>query len=269
VVVRLLGIFTLAVLLTCLTACSPETRNDGRSADGGGRSGTQHQATTDATERDTEDDAETNSPDASTWDYVALGDSLAAGVGARRGYVDLYADHLRNGTGARVELTNLGVSGQTSPQLLRALRNNPSMRKALRGAEVVTFNIGINDLGQARGSYDAGTCGGAQGERCLHTAVGELDDNWDAITEEILSLTSPDKTLIRTVGLGYTPRAGRDFEPYLKQVNRNIAKSADENDIPYTEISLGDKGLGPDGLHPNESGYEEIANELEELGVRN
>ena len=229
-----------------------------------------HQATTGATERDTEDGSVANPPDdADTWNYVALGDSLAAGVGARRGYVDRYADHLRDDTGARVELTNLGVSGQTSPQLLRALRNDPSTRRALRGAEVVTYNIGINDLGQARGSYEAGTCGGAQGERCLHVAVGKLDENWDAITGEILNLSSPDETIIRTVGLGYTPQAGRAFEPYLKQVNHNIATSAHESGIPYAEVSLGDKGLGPDGLHPDESGYEKIANELDELGVGN
>jgi lysophospholipase L1-like esterase len=99
--------------------------------------------------------------------------------------------------------------------------------------------------------------------------VGELDENWDAITREILSLISSDETIIRTVGLGYTPHAGKTFEPYVKQVNRNIATSSDESNIPYAEVSLGDKGLGPDGLHPNESGYEEIANELDELGVRN
>jgi lysophospholipase L1-like esterase len=227
------------------------------------------QATTEATIRDTEDDAVASLPDdADTWNYVALGDSLAAGVGARRGYVDRYADHLRIDTGIRVELTNLGISGQTSPQLLRALRNDPSTRRALRGAEVVTYNIGINDLGQARDSYDAGTCGGAQGKRCLHAAVMELDENWNAITEEILTL-SPDETIIRTVGLGYTPHASRTFEPYLKQVNRNIAISADESNIPYAEVSLGDKGLGPDGLHPDNSGYEKIANGIEELGVRN
>ena len=221
-----------------------------------------HQATTDATERNTEDDAD-------TWNYVALGDSLAAGVGARQGYVDRYAEYLRDDTGARVELTNLGVSGQTSPQLLRALRNDPSTRRALRGAEVVTYNIGINDLGQAWGSYEAETCGGAQGERCLHAVVVELDENWNAITGEILSLSSPDKTIIRTVGLGYTPHAGRVIEPYLKQVNHNIATSSDESGIPYAEASLGEKGLGLDGLHPDESGYEEIADGLEELGIRN
>jgi lysophospholipase L1-like esterase len=267
--VKHLGIFTLAVLLACLTACSSETRNSGRSADGGTRASTEHRATTDASESGAEDDAEATSPDTSTWDYVALGDSLAAGVGARRGYVDRYADHLRNDTGARVELTNLGVSGQTSPQLLRALRNDPSMRKALRGADVVTYNIGINDLGQASASYEADTCGGAQGERCLHAAVAELDKNWNAITAGILSLSSPDKTIIRTVGLGYTPHAGRTFEPYLKQVNRNIATSADESNIPYTEVSLGDKGLGPDGLHPDESGYKKIADKLRKLGIKN
>jgi lysophospholipase L1-like esterase len=228
-----------------------------------------HQATADATKRDTEEGTVASPSDAAdTWDYVALGDSLAAGVGARQGYVDRYAEYLREDTGVRVELTNLGVSGQTSPQLLRTLRNDPSTRRALRGAEVVTYNIGINDLGQASGSYDAGTCGGAQGERCLHAAVGELDENWDAITEEILNL-SPDETIIRTVGLGYTPQAGRVIEPYLKQVNHNIAVSADESGIPYVEVSLGEKGLGPDRLHPDESGYKEIADELDELGVRN
>jgi len=36
------------------------------------------------------------------------------GVGARRGYVDRYADHLRSDTGARVRVINLGQSGQMS-----------------------------------------------------------------------------------------------------------------------------------------------------------
>ncbi len=263
--VRLLGIVALVFLFAGLTACSSESRDGGRDGDGGGGAGTEHQATTETTERE----AEASSPeDADIWNYVALGDSLAEGVGARRGYVDMYADHLREETGARVELDNLGVSGQTSSQLLHAVRNDPSMRRALRGAEVVTYNIGINDLGQAWGFYDAETCGGAQGERCLHAAVGDLDDNWKDITVEILSLTK-EETVIRTAGLGYTPRAGKVAEPYLKRVNRNIATSSDENGIPYAELSLGEKGLSSDGLHPNESGYEKIATALEELGIQN
>jgi lysophospholipase L1-like esterase len=223
-----------------------------------------HREATHTYESDAEGNAEATSPDA-PWDYVALGDSLAAGVGARRGYVDRYAEYLRDDTGARVRLTNLGVSGQTSSQLLRSLEN-PSTRRALRGAEVVTYNIGINDLGRARGAHEAGTCGGAQGERCLRAAVEEFEGNWDEITREILSLRSPDETVILTTGLGYTPRAGRVFESYLKRANRHITASAAESSIPYAEVSLGNGGLGPDGLHPDDSGYEAIADRLQELG---
>ena len=265
---RLLGVVLLLILSTGLTACSQETETGGRSKNESPRPQAAHEATTDAPEAVAEGDTGATSPD-TAWDYVALGDSLAAGVGARRGYVDRYAEYLRDDTGARVELINLGVSGQTSPQLLRALRNDPSTRRALRGAEVVTYNIGINDLGQARASYEAGTCGGTRGERCLRAAVKQFASNWDAITREILTLRPPDETIIRTVGLGYTPQTGKTLEPYLKQANRHIATSAARNDIPYAKVSLGDEGLGSDGLHPDDSGYQAITDRLEELGVSN
>ena len=93
---------------------------------------------------------------------MALGDSLAAGVGAERGYVDRYAAHLRDDTGARVRVSNFGVSGQTSSELLDALRGDESLRRAIEGAEVVTFNIGINDLGRAGAAYEEGTAAAAK-----------------------------------------------------------------------------------------------------------
>lgn len=147
---RLLGITVLAFLLT---ACSSGTGNGEQNSGEGPGSGTAHRGTTDAPERATEGAASPAAPVA--WDYVALGDSLAAGVGARRGYVDRYAEHLRDDAGARVRVVNLVVSGQTSLQLLRALRNDPSTRRAVGGAEVTTFNIGINDLGGLRGDRRA------------------------------------------------------------------------------------------------------------------
>jgi len=200
------------------------------------------------------------------WDYVALGDSLAVGVGARQGYVTRYAEHLHRDTGARVKVVNLGVSGQTSAQLLHSLRHDPAMRKALGGAEVVTLNIGLNDLGQASGSYETGTCGGPQNEACLREAVNSVEEDWDAMIEEISSLRSTEDTVIRTVGLGYTPRVGKVFEPYVHEVTRHIATSASQEDIPYVEVRLGDEGISEDGLHPNDNGYRLIADRLAELG---
>jgi lysophospholipase L1-like esterase len=201
-----------------------------------------------------------------SWDYVALGDSLAAGVGAERGYVDRYAAHLRNDTGARVRISNLGVGGQTSSELLDALREDESMRRAIEGAEVVTFNIGLNDLGHAGAAYEEGTCGGEDGEDCLREAVEAIKDNWDAIATELLGLRSTGDTIIRTPGLGYTPRSEDDLEHYVSEVNRHIASTTRSKSVPYVEIPAGEIGMSPDGVHPNDAGYATIAARLRGLG---
>jgi lysophospholipase L1-like esterase len=247
----MLGLVVLATLLTSLVACSPVSEKETQRTGDDPRAGTAHREKTAA-------------PVA--WDYVALGDSLAVGVGANRGYVDRYTQHLRSDTGARVEVANLGVSGQTSSQLLATLRNDPSMRRAIGGAEVVTFNIGINDLGHASRSYENRSCGGAEDERCLREAVEVVAGNWDAIVGEILSLRSTEEAVIRTAGLGYTPRVDGVFEPYLAEVNRRIAASAADNGIPYAEVRLGGDGMSSDGVHPNDEGYKLIADKLRNLG---
>ncbi|MDQ3912549.1 MAG: SGNH/GDSL hydrolase family protein [Actinomycetota bacterium] len=218
------------------------------------------------------------------WNYTALGDSLAAGTGASyKGYVDRYADYLAADTGARVNVTNLGRNGQTSPELLYALSNDPSWRKAVKEADVVTVNVGINDLGRASQAYENGTCGGDDNQDCLRAAAETVEGEWTAITAELLSLRSTSDTVVRVAGLGYTPyldtgevpdsRRGDDelndfqiFEPYLDEVNRHIATTASSNGIPYAEVHL-DKGyIGPDGVHPTDEGYEVIAERLRELG---
>jgi lysophospholipase L1-like esterase len=197
---------------------------------------------------------------------VALGDSLAVGVGARRGYVDRYASYITADTGVRIDLVNLGRSGQTSSQLLHALRNDPAMRKALGTAEVITFNIGINDLGEAARAHANGTCGGGDDRRCLRAAVEEFEDNWSAIIAELLSLRSTEDAIIRTAGIGYTPRVGETFEPYIREVNRYIATTAAAHDIPYAQPYLKEEDMSSDGVHPNDRGYEVIADRLRELG---
>ncbi len=270
---RMIGLVVLAALLAGLAACSTVSEKGTQRTGERTRLGNTHQETTAAPGRtaaapalEGETMATTDAP--ASWDYVALGDSLAVGVGARRGYVDRYAEHLRSDTGARIEVVNLGRSGQTSSQLLYVLRHDPSVRRAISGAEIITFNIGINDLGHASRSYENRTCGGAHNERCLREAVEVVEGNWDAIIEEILGLRSTEEAIIRTAGLGYTLHVEGVYEPYLAEVNRHIvALSADER-IPYVEVHLGEDGLSPDGVHPNDEGYEAIANRLRELGYK-
>jgi lysophospholipase L1-like esterase len=267
---RCLGMVISAALLAGLAACSvagddvshrsdDETRRATTVAEG-------HAGA--ATAREDPDAGERTGAVAApaTWDYVALGDSLAAGLGAREGYVALYAAHIESDTGARVEVLNLGVSGQTSSELLHALRNDESMRRALAAAEVVTFNIGINDLGHAGEAYERGACGGDDGQGCLRAAVAELEENRDAIVAEILGLRSTRNTVIRTAGLGYTPRVAAIFEPYVARVDRHIAAASAEYHIPYAQPHLHDRHMSPDGVHPNDDGHEVIADGLRELG---
>jgi lysophospholipase L1-like esterase len=203
------------------------------------------------------------------WNYAALGDSLAAGTGAsNEGYVDRYAAYLEEDAGAQVNVTNLGRNGQTSSELLYTLRNDPSWRQTIRAADVVTVNIGLNDLGHAGEAYENGTCGGTDNQDCLRAVVETLKGNWNGIIAELLGLRSTSDTIIRAAGLGYTPHLDteEDFEPYLNEVNRHIATMASDNDIPYVEVHL-DKGyISQDGLHPNDEGYEVIAERLRELG---
>ena len=75
---------------------------------------------------------------------VALGDSITFGYPppSTTGFPDLI-------TGAR-NVEKFGGSGATSSQLLAAIQSNPKeFKRALKKADVITINIGSNDLMQA------------------------------------------------------------------------------------------------------------------------
>ncbi|MFB3167416.1 GDSL-type esterase/lipase family protein [Neobacillus sp. 179-C4.2 HS] len=88
------------------------------------------------------------------FDYVALGDSLAAGrtpfgVDAD-GYVDYLAGRFEQSQ-YNVELDNYGVSGYRTTNIMGELLNpaspkNKSLRESIQNAELVTIDIGANDL---------------------------------------------------------------------------------------------------------------------------
>jgi lysophospholipase L1-like esterase len=229
-----------------------------------------------------------------SWDYVALGDSLATGYGAFKGYVPRYDAYIETDTGVAVTRTNLGRNGWTSSQLLSALRNDPTFRRATREAEIVTWNIGGNDLRAARNSYKNGTCGGADNQDCLEASVAKLETNWDAITAEVLELRSTRPTIVRTMDI-YNPYVRTDiasdtwkndggmndfqvFNSYVYKANLHIATTSYAAGVPYAGVHLAFNGpygyedpkskgyLSFDGLHPNNTGHRVIAGELQKLG---
>jgi lysophospholipase L1-like esterase len=229
-----------------------------------------------------------------SWDYVALGDSLATGFGAFKGYVPRYDAYIETDTGVAVTRTNLGQNGWTSSQLLSALRTDPTFRRATREAEIVTWNIGGNDLRAARNTYKKGTCGGINNQNCLRAGVAKLKTNWTAITAEVLELRSTENTIVRTMDI-YNPYVRTDkvsdtwrndggmndfqvFKRYVDKVNYHIATTSSTRGIPYARVYLAFNGttgaedpkskgyLSFDGLHPKDTGHRIIAGELRKLG---
>jgi lysophospholipase L1-like esterase len=233
------------------------------------------------------DEQPTPTPPAVTvdWDYTALGDSLAFGAIAQRGYVPRYADFLRTDANARVTVVNLGIPGWTSADLLNALRNDLALRDRVMNAEVVTFDIGGNDLLGARRRFREGNCGGPANLDCFGATVTEFKQNWDAILAELLALRNPNTTILRTMDV-YNPFVAEQkalgiFEvlrTYLDEVNEHITSTSAQAGIPCARVYLAFNGpngdqdadaqglLSSDMVHPNDRGHEIIAEALRQLG---
>lgn len=81
--------------------------------------------------------------------FVALGDSLAAGQTPYGGFGPSYANYIADDfqkEHVHAMLTNDGVSGFTSEQLREAIRLNQKEQAQIHSANLITIDIGANDL---------------------------------------------------------------------------------------------------------------------------
>ncbi len=197
--------------------------------------------------------------------YVSLGDSLAVGVGAsdpaEKGYAPLYRDGLEAATGRPVELTQLGVSGETSESFIggypadsqlsraeEALRENP-------GA-TVTLSIGGNDLLDVAGGTDA--------ER--EAAIQSYGANLDYILKTLQGASDPGPEI--SVLALYNPAPGSFTDYWAGRLNAELRAVASENGVA---VASGDKAFAerkgrythhdryPWDIHPTDKGYEALA----------
>lgn len=83
---------------------------------------------------------------------VALGDSITFGYHLEPNQTQPSPQAFPNLIGnGMYSVTNLGVPGWTSADLLNAVKTNPVFKKSLKSADVITLDIGSNDLLQAAG----------------------------------------------------------------------------------------------------------------------
>lgn len=220
-----------------------------------------------------------------TLQYTAMGDSLAFGIlDTQGGYVIRYRNDVVSDTGFGISLINLGVNGAHSGDLLKSLTSDPVFRNNVAGAQVVTWDIGGDDLLHAINLFNQGTCGGTDNQDCMRAALSDFLTNWDAIVQQILALRSTNNTIVRTMDI-YNPFVVElmvkgeynTVEPYLDQANAHIAASAAANHIPMAQVHQAFNGvtgtddplskglLAPDGIHPNDAGHQVIAEALRAL----
>lgn len=227
-----------------------------------------------------------DAPTGAAVSYVALGDSLATGAGATTSYVAEYAAALETRTGTDIEVTNLAVNGWTSTDLLEAITGDETMRTAVAGADLVTVDIGANDLLGQLPYYASETCGGDDNLECLREAIVLVEAQWATILDEVIALRDGDATGIATIDLYQpfvgNPRVADDLDvlrPVMDDLNAVITEVARARDIPVAavhEAFHGPDGTGDptetflisvDGLHPSNAGHQAIAQELLELDV--
>jgi lysophospholipase L1-like esterase len=220
----------------------------------------------------------------STWDYVALGDSTPDGYGVSHSYVDYFAEFIEEDLGVQVEVHNFSRSGESTSTLLNRLRTNEDLHEALLEAEVVTIWTGWNDLGEPLAQYRSETCGGEDNLDCIREAVAALNTNIDAILDEILSLTSPQETLVRIADVGIPFVASWQNFGWFETLQRPcyevwreyLIEAAEQRGITvvYTYRVLngpnGDEKMDgiylSDGVHFNEAGQRLVARLHREVG---
>ena len=226
--------------------------------------------------------------------YLALGDSVAAGVGANppaeNGYVSVLHDILTDAPcgagqalGCRLELRNIASGGATTTTLIdeqlpvaeRLLTSRNSNPMPVDDVRLVTIDIGGNDV--LSGPVIA-ACSGGLTPQCLSMIAAQLatvDENYDEILSRLRAAAGPDTTI--AVMTYYNPLQAcflSEFVPLADLVLEGAGPTSPGlNDIIRAQAAahgavvaetgpvIGPNDLvgGRDCLHPDNSGHQDIA----------
>jgi lysophospholipase L1-like esterase len=183
--------------------------------------------------------------------YVALGDSTGAGVGASDGG---YVARLFKRTLAfqpESKLTNLCVSGATTEDVLReqlgvATRLKPNF---------VTVGVGINDISHG-------------------VDIELFSQNYSQILERLISESDAAIVVINIPDVSSAPRIPSPFRSeyhdHIVRFNQKLAEIAarhpvtvfDLYSVTHEQLSRHPEFFSGDGFHPSDKGYESWAEQM-------
>jgi len=197
--------------------------------------------------------------------YLAIGDSLTAGYGAPAGlgFVDRLQRMLERQLEEEVCVTNLGVNGLTTGDILERLRKDSRIARLAETAEIITLTAGGNDLLRAAEQF-------LQDQKLLHliSALRVCHDNYRQLVRTLRGLRqgASRPCAVRLVSL-YNPSPGLpEADLCVKRFNGILRKCRDR-DIRDVDVYRAFKGrerelMYEDGVHPNARGYQVMAEQV-------
>lgn len=142
------------------------------------------------------------------WDLVALGDSTPTGygIGKDKSYVQIYAGYIEEDLEVNVTVHNWATNDtRRVADWVEEVRTNEELREDLRNAEVITLWLGWHDVLpeilisrddssiDLRHELDAAR---------LREITSPMEDAFDQLLSEILTLANPEETLILIADVG-------------------------------------------------------------------
>ncbi len=205
--------------------------------------------------------------------YTALGNSIAFGVGATNhyGYVHYFRDFLAT-QHQHLMFINRADSGFTSRDLLHQLKYDETTREAVKNANLITISIGGANLLNCINTANL--------PDCLSNAAATFANDWPQILNEIRKgIRSDAEIYVMTV---YNPFRGNDpnsnlVESFIQQINHVINNHKYRSFFHYKVVDVHSDFQGrfangrwkvctwthfcqfPPDPHPTNNGHLEIA----------
>lgn len=215
-------------------------------------------------------------------DYLALGDSLAAGQTPNNGFDKGYTDYL----GSQLQKVGMlssfdkhfAVSGYTTADILSDIQRNKSVtdtngntmaiQTAIARAEMITIDAGANDLLQQI-TIDKDKLEVTVDPIKVNSAIFRVGVNTSAILSKIRTLNSNADVYVMGYFNPFTILPAQyqaQFQTLLNSLNQTIENSAKLNRavfVPTAAMMAKNTGAympNPMDIHPNQKGYLALAN---------
>lgn len=198
--------------------------------------------------------------------YVAIGDSLTVGVGARLfggGFAERFVTMVEKRLHMPIELSVFAKSGLTTEEILRLFKRS-DVRRAIAQADIITITGCGNDLVQAVQQYEEG-----EDEKKLLQASMHCQANFHNMIQEIAHIKRGQHQpyCIYLLNL-YNPFPQIPIaERWLQKYNQHLRLLAADPHVEVVDIYHVFEGHGRDYLaidqfHPNHKGYQAMADAL-------